>query len=211
MAPNFIYESMETELLSIEAPERVFPAEVNLYTSEEYDAILWKQVLAVCQNCERFIDDDDDDEEHLDGHHREISLDGVCYIKETKEECWSFTRCVDCAWYRIAKKTKELTKFIDKNKHEKVQEIVSAEFGRFFLPNEVLGGVDEEGNYFLAFYANDYGDYGLRLVLKMIAEMANCEDSPMAEAGWKVYPFLPKGALPKTRKPDYINNTPRFL
>lgn len=208
MAPDFIYESIETELLTIEAPERVFPAEVNLYTSKEYDEILRKQVDVVCQNCERYVDDGD---ESLDGHHREISLDGVCYLKRTEEEYWSFSRCARAAWYWIAQRTDELEKCIDENNQDKIQEIVAEELDKFFLPNKIYGGVDENGKYFLAFYACDYGVYGIKNVLGMLAYVANHETSPMAEAGWKVYPFLPKGMLPTTKTPDYITHPPRFF
>lgn len=51
MAPDFVYESAETEFLVIAAPERIFPATVNLYTREEYDALLSKQVEKRCPGC----------------------------------------------------------------------------------------------------------------------------------------------------------------
>ena len=57
MAPDFIYESIAEETLKIEVPERVFEAEVNLYTGAEYDAILKKHVDRVCPGCERYEDD----------------------------------------------------------------------------------------------------------------------------------------------------------
>ena len=53
MAPDFVYEAIETEFLSIEAPERVFSVNVNLYSRQEYDGILAKQVEKRCPGCAR--------------------------------------------------------------------------------------------------------------------------------------------------------------
>ena len=82
MAPDFIYESIEEESVEIESARLLFPVTVNLYTGKEYDAILSEQVDRVCHGCSRF---DDNGDESLDGHHREISLSGVCYEKETDD------------------------------------------------------------------------------------------------------------------------------
>lgn len=208
MAPNFVYESIETELLTIEAPERIFPVEVDLYTSKEYDEILRKQVRSVCQNCIRYQDDGTED---LDGHHREIALDGTCYLKETEDEPWAFSFCAKVAWNRIAKKSEELKAYVDENNQEKIQEIVAAELDKFFLPNTIYGGTDENGKYFLAFYANDYALHGVKAVLKMLAYVANHEKSLMRAEGWTVHPFMPKGMLPPSRNPDYVSAPPRIF
>ena len=96
MAPDFIYESMEEEELEITQPEHLFEVFVNLYTGEEYDGILSKQVDRVCPGCERFIPDGDPrDTGNLEGHHREISLGGVCYEREDKDEAWDFSTCAE--------------------------------------------------------------------------------------------------------------------
>ncbi len=208
MAPDFVYESMETELLTIEYPERVFPAEINLYTCEEYDKLLREQVKRVCATCANYVDEGDGS---LDGHHREISLDGVCYLKEREDERWSFAFCAEVAWERIADKGEELLKYIEKSKQDKIFKLVSEELGRFFLPNAVYGGYDEEGPC-LAFYANDYaGHPGIRLILKMLAETANKEGCGLQEYGIKVYPYLPKGMLPAVKKPDYVKKPSRLF
>lgn len=208
MAPNFVYESMETEFLTIEDFSLVFPAEANLYPCEEYDEILRKQVDCVCPKCVRYTDDGDPS---LNGHHREISLDGVCYLRETEDERWSFAYCAEVFWYRIAKRTEELLKYIEKNKQEKIEKLFSEELEHFFLPNDVYAGYDENGPC-IAFYANDYGCFpGIRLILKELADVANAEGSPMKEEGWTVYPYLPKGMAPVCKKPDYVQNPPRLF
>ena len=208
MAPDFVYESMETELLTIEEPSRVFPAEANLYERAEYDEILRKQVDCVCPGCMRYTDDGDPS---LDGHHREISLDGVCYLRETEEEPWSFAFCAEVLWSKISNRTETLLKYIEKGKQDKIQKILAGELEQFFLPNTVYGSYDENGPC-LAFYANDYDRFpGIRLILKLLADVANEEGSPMKEAGWTVYPYLPKGMAPVCKDPDYAKNAPRLF
>ncbi len=208
MAPDFVYESMETELLTIEDPSRVFPARANLYESAEYDAILKKQVECVCAKCENYMDNGD---ESLNGHHREISLDGVCYLRETAEEPWSFAFCAEVLWGRIARKTENLLEYIEKRKQDKIQKTVAEELGKFFLPNTVYGGYDDKGPC-LAFHANDYAQFpGIGLILKMLADVANEENSPMRSVGWTVYPYLPKGMAPLSSKTDYAKKSPRIF
>ncbi len=207
MAPNFVYESMETELLTIEHPERVFPAEVDLYNREEYDKLLWEQVKCVCSTCANYVDNGDGS---LDGHHREISLDGACYIKQREEERWSFAFCAETIFDSIGAEGERLLKYIEKNKQDSIYKLVSERLGKFFLPNTVYGGYDEEGPC-LAFYANDYAAYpGIRLILKMLADTANKESCWLSEYV-KVYPYLPKGMLPTVKRPDYVKSPPRLF
>lgn len=208
MAPDFVYERIEAELLTIEEPSHVFPAEVNLYESAEYDKILRAQVKCVCPKCERYSDDGDDS---LDGHHREISLDGVCYLRETEEDAWSFEVCSQVLWHRVAQNTDKLLTYIEKGRQDKMEEFFEGELTKFFLPNAVYGGYDENGPC-LAFYANDYAQFpGIRLILKMLADVANADDSPMKSKGWTVYPYLPKGVAPISKNLDYIKNPPRIF
>ena len=47
MAPDFVYESVVEEELTIEAPERIFEVAVNLYTGAEYDANIKQHVERV--------------------------------------------------------------------------------------------------------------------------------------------------------------------
>ena len=71
--------------------------------------------------------------------------------------------------------------------------------------------MDTNGNYFLAFYANDYALHGVKAVLKNLAHIANHEKSLMRAEGWTVHPFMPKGMLTPTRNPDYVSAPPRIF
>ena len=138
MAHDFIYESIVEETLKIEVPERVFEVEVNLYTGAEYDAILKKHVDRVCPGCERYEDDGTD---NLDGHHEEMSLDGVCYLRNGEDEPWSFGYCTFVFWLRVADKLNELAACIDAGDQEKLNSLINEELEHFYLPLKFYGTV----------------------------------------------------------------------
>ena len=207
MAPDFVYESAETEFLVIAAPELIFPATVNLYTREEYDALLSKQVEKRCPGCLRYTDDGS---EELTGHHREISLAGVCYSREEKGDFFPFGCCVQALWSRLAKEVNDLATMIETGDQKGLEKRVNREIEKFFLPLEVYGGVSD-GKYCLCLGSNGYPQQGLRAVLKMFADTANKPACPMAEAGWRVYPYFPKGVYKPALRPDYFKRPPRIF
>lgn len=187
MAPDFVFESIAEETLEIEFPERVFEVSVTLRTQAEYDEILKEQVGRVCPGCERFEDDGD-----LDGHHREISLDGLCYIREDEDEPWDFATCVDYFWYRISQQLDEMAKLIDAGDQRKLNKLFHKELSHFFPETEVYGCV-REGRYCLMF-APDYNFIPvIRTMIAYLAEVASREESEMSKAGWEVVPFRIKG------------------
>ncbi len=195
MAPDFIYESITDETLEIEDADRLFEVYVNLYTGAEYDEILSKQVDRVCPGCERFIPDDDPrDKGNLDGHHREISLNGTCYEREGKDDYWDLATSADAFWYRISERLNELALCIDKNDQKKLNKIVGAELKHFFPETNVYGTV-YEGKYTLCFQT-EFGNRALFvLLLDYLAAIANYKENPVAKAGWKVLPYRPESTF----------------
>ena len=137
MAPDFVYESVETEFLVIAAPERIFPVTVNLYTREEYDALLSKQVEKRCPGCLRYTDDGS---EELTGHHREISLAGVCYSREEKGDFFPFGCCVQALWSRLAKEVNDLAAMIETGDQKGLEKRVNREIEKFFSASGGLRG-----------------------------------------------------------------------
>lgn len=208
MAPDFVYESVQTEFLKIEEPDRVFPATVNLYTKEEYDARLKKQVEKRCPGCVRYGGDSND----LEGHHREIALDGVCYSRAVERELPSFGICARWFWEDISEKLDLLAEKIGQGDQRGLNGILNGYLERFFLPLEFYGGVKEKGEYFLCVSANVYQQlHGVRAIVKMLAETANRAESPMAAAGWRVYPYFPKEIYRPSLRPDYFKRPPRIF
>lgn len=206
MAPDFIYESMEEEELEITAPEHLFEVFVNLYSGKEYDEILSKQIDRVCPGCERFIENDDPS---LEGHHREISLSGLCYEREGKDDPWDFSRCVDVFWYRISRKLNELAKCIDQGDQKKLNEICGEELKHIFYPVRFWGGI-KDGKYCLGFAPDCHLSSAARTIITYMAFAAMQDDSEMKTAGWEVFPCRVKGVFPYTGKTKFKKGVARL-
>lgn len=208
MAPNFVYGCEETEFLEIEAPGRVFEATVNFYTAEEYNDVLRGQVEKRCPGCDRYIDDG---EAELKGHHREMSLEGVCYSRVGKEDPAPFTLWARWLWERVAENADRLAEMIGRNDQTGISRLINRWLNCFFVDPQFYGGTTEEGRYCLCMSAEKYPQAGLRAVLKMLADTANAPLSPLAAAGWTVYPYFPKGIYVPKLRPDYFKRPPRIF
>ena len=206
MAPDFVEESIVTESLEIGNPEKVFPVTVNIYTQAEYDSLLKKQVEKRCVGCLRFGGDADD----LTGHHREISLSGVCYSREEAEENSPFARLAAWFWEIVAEQVNRLAELADAGNQREINKILNRQLSRFFLPLDFYCGV-ENGRYCLCMSSEDYSRQGVRAVVKMLAETAMAENSSLRDAGWKVYACFPKDVYRPKIRPDYFKRPPRLF
>ncbi len=206
MAPDFVEESIASEWLEIGYPEKVFPVTVNVYTQAEYDALLKKQVEKRCAGCLRFGGDADD----LTGHHREISLSGVCYSREEEEENPPFTRLATWFWEIVAEQVNRLAELADAGDQREIEKLLNRQLSRFFLPLDFYCGV-ENGRYCLCMSSANYPAQGIRAVVKILADTAMEETSCLRAAGWTVYPYFPKDVYRPKLRPDYFRHPPRLF
>ncbi len=198
MAPDFIYESIEEETVVIDDPKKVFEVYVDLYTREEYDEILGKQVSRVCPGCVYY---DDVDDGKLDGHHREISLSGTCYIRNDEKEGYELGDLFDWYWDDVSERLNELAECIDKNNQKKLNKILNENLTKFFFGTEFYGLV-YEGKYTLCI-VNPWGvPYALMGLHGLMAYAAQTDNSPIKSAGWNVFPYRPAGTYKCGKKVD---------
>lgn len=187
MAPNFVYESIEEETLTVENAKLLCPVKVNLYTHEEYDKILAEQVHRVCPGCRRYIDNDDPT---LDGHHREISLDGVCYEREDGNAAPYSTR----VWWfydDLKEHLDELAKCIDKGDNKKFDKICK-ECARYIqAPEKFIGGV-KDGKYSIYMLAGLDSSF-VATLLAYTAAVGAQKNIGLSDVGWQISPYLPAG------------------
>lgn len=187
MAPNFIYESIEEETLTVENAKLLCPVKVNLYSHEEYDKILAEQVHRVCPGCKRYIDNDDPS---LDGHHREISLDGVCYEREDGNSAPYSTR----VWWfydDLKEHLDELAKCIDKGNQKKFDKICKECAKYIKAPEKFIGGV-KDGKYCIYMQAGLGGSF-VAALLAYTAAVGAQKNIGLSDAGWQISPYLPAG------------------
>ena len=188
MAPDFIYESIVDESVEIENAKLLFPVSVNLYTGKDYDAILSKQIDKVCHGCSRFIDNDD---ESLDGHHREISLDGVCYEKESDDD--EATYSTRSYWFLcgVAEHFDDIKKYVDSGNGKKLDKLCHS-FKCIPLPYKFYG--DKHDGKYRLFWRSFGGNELNRHLQHFTAEAATLESSPVKDLNLEIISYIPKGA-----------------
>ncbi|MDE7464581.1 MAG: hypothetical protein K2M48_06085, partial [Clostridiales bacterium] len=190
MAPDFIYESIVDETVEIDDGNRIFEVFVNLYSHEEYDAILREQVDRVCRGCEYY---DNEDDPSLNGHHREIALTGTCYIRQDKNAKYDYSDLFDWYWRETSNRLNELAECIDKNDQIKLNKILNENLTKFFYETEFVGAVID-GKYTLCI-ANSWGTpSSLMCLYDIIASAAQGENSPIKKSDWAVLPYIPSGS-----------------
>ncbi len=92
MAPCFLSGVNETPFpVTIHDPEAVYPVEVERMPMDAYNARLREVILRHCPGCDGYTPIDGADES-LDGHHDEISLNGVCFYRHEKKRRLIFFR-----------------------------------------------------------------------------------------------------------------------
>lgn len=188
MAPDFVYESIADESVEIES-DKVFEVFVNLYSREEYDAILREQVNRVCPGCEYYEENDDPS---LNGHHHEIALNGTCYIRQDKNADYEYSDVFDWFWKDVSEKLNELAECIDKNDQTKLNKILNEQLKGVFFPTEFFGAVID-GKYTLCMTNLCGVPDPLICLHEIMAACANGANSPINKAGWNVLPYRPAG------------------
>lgn len=204
MAPDFIYESMQEETITLEAPERAFAVTVNLYTHEEYDEILGKLVDRICPDCMNY---GQSDEPGLHGHHREMSLNGICYIRRLKSDDYTYSFLLEWFWYQVSKKLDELSACIDRNDQKKLNAALADLVKKIGYPIRFYGTV-HEGSYCLCLSSERSLPPAYLNILSCIATVGNLESGEMHEAGWKIYPYFPQGVFEYSGKKSYRDDEP---
>lgn len=209
LAPDFIYESIAEEVLKIEDRAKVFPVSVNLYSRAEYDALLRVQVEKHCPGCLRYSEGDGDGD-GLSGHHREISLSGVCYEREEEGERPSFADCVRFFWDFVGENLNRIAAWADEGNQTEINKLLNGVLSRFFLPLDFFCG-EEDGHYCLCMSAHEYPTYDLFPVVSALASSAGLPRFRLCAEGWSVYPYFAKGVYKPRLRPDYFRRPPRLF
>lgn len=88
MAPYFVADFVKNKKLLIEADKPAFDCVAEVMPMKEYNDRLRALIPGHCRDCRGYIPDDDpaSDEEGLKGHHEEITLDDVCFLKAQQND-----------------------------------------------------------------------------------------------------------------------------
>lgn len=194
MAPYFSDKAPEAVRITLDPEKPLFPCEAELMTQAEYNDRLRKVVTAFCPGCRNF----EGDAEDLTGHHEEISLDSVCFIRDHMQgtypvNVWmdSFVDIFDPVAYG---------QLIDEEKYEEAAERWEKELSETAL--DMVPPVyftKEDGKY--ALYTTTYLEHEDRLLMGYLMKQ-------LTEAygdTWVFKHYLPRGYFaPEAYEPTSI-------
>ncbi len=90
LAPYFVLEHAKQKTIRLKHTAEVFPCEVETMSMQEYNLRLRRVIPEHCKDCPNFGGIDETDAS-LDGHHEEITLNNICFIRpqaETDANCY---------------------------------------------------------------------------------------------------------------------------
>ena len=196
LAPNFVKEEIQKEKLVIDG--LVYPAQVVLFSRKEYNDKLREIVKKHCGGCPNFSSVDETDKS-LEGHHEEISLDDVCFVREASENEFegdfvNYNDRINGFCEEFKDNTKLCEELLDKKKEKNVRiflinifsEWLGIRYLKFFV------GKHKNGKYY--FYCTSLFDQRLALILRSFFYKLNKME--MAET-WDMKDYIPEGFIPK--------------
>jgi hypothetical protein len=189
LAPDFVIESECEENVEITDKNRLFDAEVNLYERKEYDEILLSRVKSLCKGCTRYTDDGKDG---LDGHHREMSLGGVCYERSDGNDNYDYSARVYGFYDKLESRADDIADCIEKGKAKKLNKICMECASDILRPKRFYGS-KRDGKYWL-FMQTGLSELG-HVLLAYTAFAARSVNNPVNQLGLNIIPFIPKDAV----------------
>ena len=214
LAPDFVEESIVDEELVIERPEHVFPVLINLYTREEYDAALLKQIKNKCIGCYCFSDENDKTIDlnvryEIEKHsYSEMSLSGICYGRIDGNGVTA-DFLLARFWEWCAEDADELRLLIRGGDEKMLNRFLNTRLEKLFLPLDFFAA-EQDGKYCLCMSAGRYPYQGMRLIpwaLKEAFDKLNIEEL----SDFVVYPYFKAELYRPVLRPDYAAHPPKMF
>lgn len=199
MAPYFVTDYIKDKKIKLSKKKHVYPCEVELLSMQEYNVRLRKLVCEHCVGCPGYTPIDENDSS-LEGHHEELTLDDVCFFRQTQEN-WTADHLQIDVWMNECVRAfgkLDLEKLIDDGK---IEDATSAFFGMLAetvfedIPPMYLGK-REDGKYFV--YCTCFFEEYDRLMVEALFKRLEKK----YKKNWVFLSYLPKGFYAEeARKP----------
>ena len=194
MAPYFTYEAQIVETITLSSDNPIFKTRVFLLSKAEYHEKLVSVIKKMCLDCENFIDDGD--YENLNGHHEEISLDGVCLKKREKGfvPYYVLAYAINDLFDDFNNAKDEIEKLVESGKITEAKDKI---FGIIveFMPIPIDIVLLKRKKVFECYFPT-FNDDAWGLIVYNI-----CKNWNGKALNWKFYPYLPHGIMPPN--PDF--------
>ncbi|MCQ2429188.1 MAG: hypothetical protein MJ192_02545 [Clostridia bacterium] len=206
MAPYFVTEYTAFRRLKLKkraAQSPVFPVDVELMTMSAYNQRLREIIPGRCAKCPNFGAIDETDES-LEGHHEEISLDGVCFtcgaVKDKTGEYLFIDRYLRHNIKKFA--SLGLETLLDEGKNDEAADLFVSEIVENIMypaPLCVFADKQTDGRYRLIF-GSAPNDTGAILMSTLFREL-----SKKYKKTWDFVRGIPEGYLrPEAVKPHGV-------
>ncbi|MBE5759600.1 MAG: hypothetical protein E7332_06180 [Clostridiales bacterium] len=185
LPPYFAEDGMTKTDIFIENENDIIDRDVFLLSRAEYDERLREKVCAICPGCLRYGGDAED----LTGHHEEMTLDGKCFFRVTKEtEGYVYYSGVMLFWHEFMQNEKHLRKLVLQGRHIEAEEEITA-IASNTLPNSVFTLYKTGRSLFapvLMMSAQGSDDFGF------LNEFVILHAPEKIKKRWKLLPYLHK-------------------
>jgi hypothetical protein len=195
MAPYFVSEEERDVEVVISSARRVYPVKATILPRRDYEDRLCGIVADKCAGCLRLGDPD--------GHHGEMSLDGMCFEKQRKPY-FAFYYAVQHFWDQFLKNEKKYRGLIDSGKADEAIKQIGGSIGFMIVP--YLAVMKKGERYVLMFSA---------MADQIVSAQASylVRRAPKELSDWDFYDYLPRGIfyyLPDKEEYDLRHNPPRL-
>lgn len=205
MAPYFVTDRISKKTLVFSRDDPVFDCEAELLTADEYNSRMRTLINGHCADCSGYTPIDDTDGS-LEGHHEEITLDDVCFLKdEHNDEEHDFPPYDLFAEDAVEKfPGLGLEKLADAGEYEKAAgELMSMLWDEAFVPAYPAWIYKAENGRYRAVVttmAHDSDGIIVEYIFKKLTEAYGGE--------WEFFNYIPRGFLPpEARAPEKIYRT----
>ena len=203
MAPYFIAENVKNKKLTVSADKPAFDCEAELLSFDEYNQRLMEIIPGHCADCEGFTPRGENEslKSFLSGHHEEITLDDVCFLKHSQNDYDFDFPAFDIYVKRAVNRFKRLglEQLIDENNTEKAAKkylkMIWNECGFPRFP--VWFDKTDGGKYRLV--STTYSCDADALVYEELTDALN----EQYKDTWEFYNYIPKGYFTPDADPDF--------
>lgn len=203
MAPYFVAENVKKKRITVSSDKPAFDCEAELLSLDEYNQRLMELIPLHCMDCEGFTPRGENEslKSFLSGHHEEITLDDVCFLKHSHNDYEYDFPPFDVFVKRAVNKFKRLglEKLIDENNTEKaVKKYLKLIWGECGFPHfPVWLDKTDSGKYRLVSTA--YSCDADSIVYEELTDALNEQYGDT----WEFYNYIPQGYFTPDADPDF--------
>ncbi len=197
IAPYFIEEETELTHIRLNEPDRIHCVEAYLMPREEYRSRLAELLRARCPGCLHSPVREGEPVD-VDGHEREMTLDGLCLLRAEGSEPYTLIDAADDFWRAMLEAEDSIRKPLYDGNYTEAADALGGIYARFFpSARETVFSVNRVlGQHYLMFGA-------LSPEARMINRYVISRAPEEVSGYWLLLDYLPRGVSRYERQTGY--------